>query len=166
MSHERLYRQRLARYVTAMRNEKPDLVPIRPFVAEFTAKYAGYTCQEVAHDYRTGVRRRPQVRRRFRLGRRRGQHGLRLDRPDAGDRAEVLRRSPASTCRPTPASSTCEPPRGPGLHAGRRVRPADRRPDRRSCSTSGCRGCPRTSPPPARRPAIATTCRSSRAAWR
>ena len=34
-----------------MRNEKPDCVPIRPFVAEFTGKYAGYTCQEVAHDY-------------------------------------------------------------------------------------------------------------------
>jgi uroporphyrinogen-III decarboxylase len=34
-----------------MRNEKPDRVPIRPFVAEFTAKYAGYTCQEVVHDY-------------------------------------------------------------------------------------------------------------------
>ena len=28
------------------------MVPIRPFVAEFTAKYAGYTCQEVAHDYK------------------------------------------------------------------------------------------------------------------
>jgi hypothetical protein len=51
MSKEQLYQQRLARYVTALRNEKPDLVPIRPFVAEFTAKYAGYTCQEVAHDY-------------------------------------------------------------------------------------------------------------------
>ncbi len=36
-----LYQQRLSRYVTAMRNEKPDRVPIRPFVAEFTAKYAG-----------------------------------------------------------------------------------------------------------------------------
>lgn len=48
---ERLYRQRLARYVTAMRNEKPDMIPIRPFVAEFTAKHAGYTCQEVTHDY-------------------------------------------------------------------------------------------------------------------
>jgi hypothetical protein len=34
-----------------MRNEKPDMIPIRPFVAEFTAKYAGYTCQDVAHDY-------------------------------------------------------------------------------------------------------------------
>jgi len=34
-----------------MRNEKPDMVPIRPFVAEFTAKYAGFTCQEVTHDF-------------------------------------------------------------------------------------------------------------------
>jgi uroporphyrinogen-III decarboxylase len=48
----RLYQERLARYVTAMRNETPDRVPIRPFVAEFTAKYAGMTCQDVAHDYR------------------------------------------------------------------------------------------------------------------
>jgi uroporphyrinogen-III decarboxylase len=45
------YDERLTRYVRAMRNEKPDMVPIRPFVAEFTAKYAGYTCQEVTHDY-------------------------------------------------------------------------------------------------------------------
>lgn len=51
MNTEQLYQQRLARYVTAMRNEKPDMIPIRPFVAEFTAKYAGYTCQDVAHDY-------------------------------------------------------------------------------------------------------------------
>ena len=48
---EQLYAERLSRYVTAMRNEKPDRVPIRPFVAEFTARYAGYTCQEVTHDY-------------------------------------------------------------------------------------------------------------------
>ena len=51
MTTEQLYQERLARYVTAMRNEKPDRIPLRPFVAEFTAKYAGYTCQEVAHDY-------------------------------------------------------------------------------------------------------------------
>jgi len=50
-SMEQLYQQRLRRYVTAMRNEKPDMVPLRPFVAEFTAKYAGYTIQEVTHDY-------------------------------------------------------------------------------------------------------------------
>ncbi|MHC4738432.1 MAG: uroporphyrinogen decarboxylase family protein [Planctomycetota bacterium] len=48
---EQLYTERLARYTAAMRNEKPDKIPIRPFVAEFTAKYAGYTCQEVTHDY-------------------------------------------------------------------------------------------------------------------
>ncbi|HQO35261.1 MAG TPA: uroporphyrinogen decarboxylase family protein [bacterium] len=48
---EQLYAERLKRYVTAMRNEKPDRIPIRPFAAEFTAKYAGYTCQEVTHDY-------------------------------------------------------------------------------------------------------------------
>jgi uroporphyrinogen-III decarboxylase len=51
MNPEQLYEERLNRYVTAMRNEKPDMVPVRPFVAEFTARYAGYTCQEVAHDY-------------------------------------------------------------------------------------------------------------------
>jgi hypothetical protein len=51
MNTQELYDLRLRRYVTAMRNEKPDCVPIRPFVAEFTARYAGYTCQEVAHDY-------------------------------------------------------------------------------------------------------------------
>ena len=34
-----------------MRNGKPDRVPIRPFVAEFVATYAGYNCQEVTHDY-------------------------------------------------------------------------------------------------------------------
>ena len=48
---EQLYAERLKRYVTAMWNEKPDMIPIRPFVAEFTAKYAGYTCQEVTHDF-------------------------------------------------------------------------------------------------------------------
>lgn len=48
---EKVYREKLTRYVTAMRNEKPDKVPIRPFVAEFVAKYAGFTCQEVTHDF-------------------------------------------------------------------------------------------------------------------
>ncbi|OGV83538.1 MAG: hypothetical protein A3K19_30650 [Lentisphaerae bacterium RIFOXYB12_FULL_65_16] len=51
MNTEQLYQQRLSRYVAAMRNERPDRVPIRPFVAEFTARYAGYSCQDVAHDY-------------------------------------------------------------------------------------------------------------------
>lgn len=49
---EALYAERLNRYVTAMRNGKPDRIPIRPFVAEFTAKYAGFTCQEVTQDFR------------------------------------------------------------------------------------------------------------------
>ena len=48
---EQLYTERLKRYTTAMRNEKPDMIPIRPFAAEFTAKYAGYTCQQVTHDF-------------------------------------------------------------------------------------------------------------------
>jgi uroporphyrinogen-III decarboxylase len=56
MSHqtstERLYAERLTRYIAAMRNEKPDRIPIRPFVAEFAGKYAGFTNQEVTHDYR------------------------------------------------------------------------------------------------------------------
>jgi len=48
---DRLYSERLNRYLTAMRNEKPDMIPIRPFVAEFTAKYAGFTSQDVTHDF-------------------------------------------------------------------------------------------------------------------
>jgi uroporphyrinogen-III decarboxylase len=51
MDTEQTYQRRLSRYVAAMRNEKPDCVPVRPFAAEFTARYAGYTSQEVAHDY-------------------------------------------------------------------------------------------------------------------
>ena len=47
---EKLYQERLKRYVTAMQNEKTDRIPIRPFAAEFAGKYAGYTCQEVTHD--------------------------------------------------------------------------------------------------------------------
>jgi len=46
-----LYAQRLNRYVTAMRNAKPDRVPIRPFAAEFTAVHSGHTAQQVTHDY-------------------------------------------------------------------------------------------------------------------
>ncbi|MBZ5583692.1 MAG: hypothetical protein LAQ30_16075 [Acidobacteriia bacterium] len=49
---ESLYHQRLARYVAAMRNGRPDRVPVRPLAAEVTAKYAGFTCQDVTHDYR------------------------------------------------------------------------------------------------------------------
>lgn len=45
------YQKCLLRYTTAMRNEKPDMVPIRPFVAEFTATYTGMDCQQVTQDY-------------------------------------------------------------------------------------------------------------------
>ncbi len=48
---EQRYQMRLDRYTTAMRNDKPDMAPIRPFVAEFIADYAGYTHQQVTHDY-------------------------------------------------------------------------------------------------------------------
>lgn len=50
-SMEKLYEQRLNRYITALRNGKPDRVPIRPFVAEFVGRYNGNTCQELSHDY-------------------------------------------------------------------------------------------------------------------
>jgi uroporphyrinogen-III decarboxylase len=53
-STEELYAERLHRYVTAMRNGMPDRVPVRPLAAEVAAKYAGFTCQEVTHDYRKG----------------------------------------------------------------------------------------------------------------
>jgi hypothetical protein len=49
---EELYAERLARYSAAMSNAVPDRVPLRPLAAEVTAKYAGFTCQEVTHDYR------------------------------------------------------------------------------------------------------------------
>lgn len=51
IDNSEIYAQRLHRYVTAMRGGKPDRVPLRPFAAEFTAAYAGYTCQQVTHDY-------------------------------------------------------------------------------------------------------------------
>ncbi len=51
-SNEELYSARLARYVTAMHKGVPDRVPLRPFAAEITARHAGFTCQDVTHDYR------------------------------------------------------------------------------------------------------------------
>ena len=48
---ENLYAERFNRYTAAMRNEQPDMIPIRPFAAEFTGVYAGNTCQELVHDY-------------------------------------------------------------------------------------------------------------------
>ena len=49
---ERRYHERLHRYVTAMRNEKPDCVPIRPFLAEFCGKLSGYDAMQQSHDFR------------------------------------------------------------------------------------------------------------------
>lgn len=45
------YCERLHRYVSAMRNEKPDRVPIRPFLAEFCGKLAGYDSMQQSHDF-------------------------------------------------------------------------------------------------------------------
>lgn len=48
---EKRYRESLERYCIAMRNGKPDRVPVRPFAAEVTAVYAGMSCQDVTQDY-------------------------------------------------------------------------------------------------------------------
>ena len=48
------YQKRLRRFVTALNNRKPDMIPIRPFAAEFTAVHAGYTCQQVTQNYSDG----------------------------------------------------------------------------------------------------------------
>jgi hypothetical protein len=48
---EERYRQRLHRYVTAMRNERPDRVPIRPFLAEFCGKLTGCDAMQQSHDF-------------------------------------------------------------------------------------------------------------------
>jgi uroporphyrinogen-III decarboxylase len=48
---EQIYQQKLNRYVTALRNEVPDRVPVRPFAAEVITNCTEYTCQDVAHDY-------------------------------------------------------------------------------------------------------------------
>ncbi len=47
---EQLYQERYDRYVKAMKMEKPDKVPFRPFAAELAGKIAGYNVQEVTHD--------------------------------------------------------------------------------------------------------------------
>ncbi|NLZ02069.1 MAG: hypothetical protein GXY25_16230, partial [Pirellulaceae bacterium] len=48
---DRLYRQRMHRFVTAMRNAKADRVPIRPFLAEFCGKLTGHDVMQVTHDF-------------------------------------------------------------------------------------------------------------------
>lgn len=48
---EQLYLERLHRYVTAMRNETPDRVPVRPFMAEFCGKACGFDGMQQSHDF-------------------------------------------------------------------------------------------------------------------
>jgi hypothetical protein len=48
---EKLYQERLKRYTTAMKNGKPDRVPLRIFAAEFANKVYGITNQEALFDY-------------------------------------------------------------------------------------------------------------------
>lgn len=48
---EKLYSERLARYVTAMANGTPDRIPIRFLFQEAAGRYAGYTNQQVSCDY-------------------------------------------------------------------------------------------------------------------
>ena len=45
------YQKRLRRFVTALNNRKPDMIPIRPFAAEFTGTYAGYNCQQLTQNF-------------------------------------------------------------------------------------------------------------------
>ena len=48
---EQLYNERLARYVTAMRNGTPDRIPVRFFYQEAAARYCGVSNQAVGCDY-------------------------------------------------------------------------------------------------------------------
>jgi len=52
---EKLYNERMARYVTAMNNEKPDKVPFRPFAAECAGAFYGLNSQQVTHDVDQGL---------------------------------------------------------------------------------------------------------------
>jgi len=51
----KLYQERKKRYLTAMDLGKPDMVPIRIFLAEFAAKYAGCTLQELYYQMEINV---------------------------------------------------------------------------------------------------------------
>jgi len=73
---------------------------------------------------RVGICRRPAVRRRFRLGCGRAQHGLRLDRTDSSHRTEVLRHSGhRRAARNGVSVSRAESARR--VHAARRIRRVD-----------------------------------------
>ena len=162
---EKLYQERLQRYVTAMRNEKPDTVPIRPFVAEFTAKYAGYTCQEVTHDYEKAFAAARKCAADFDWDAVVGNMVYGWTGLTQGHRAEVLRGARASTCRPTPAFQYLEPPEDEAWMRPDEYDAADRRPHRLPVQRLAAAGLRRRRRRRASRPRSATTCRSSRAAW-
>jgi uroporphyrinogen-III decarboxylase len=52
---EKLYDERMERYCIAMKNGKPDKVPVRLFAAEIAGKFLGYNAQEVTHDVDKGL---------------------------------------------------------------------------------------------------------------
>lgn len=52
---EKVYQEKLTRYTKALNNEKPDMVPIRLQCSEFTAKYAGYSLQEIYYDIEKNI---------------------------------------------------------------------------------------------------------------
>ena len=162
---EQRYAERLKRYVTAMRNEKPDRVPIRPFVAEFTAKYAGYTCQEVTHDYEKAFAAARKCAADFDWD---AVVGNMVYVWTGLTQAIGLKYygSPASTSRPTRASSTCEPPEDEAFMRADEYDAADRGPDRLPVQRLAAARLGRRRAARASRPRTATTCRSSRAAWR
>ena len=162
---EARYQSRLNRYVTAMRKGKPDMIPIRPFVAEFTGVYAGYTCQELAHDYHKAFAAARKCAADFdwdavvanmvyvwtgltqAIGLK--YYGIPgIDVP--ADRGFQYR----------------EPSQTAGLHAGRRVRSTDRGPDRLSAERLAAAGLHGHVQSRASRSPRRTTSRSSRAAWR
>jgi len=45
------FEDRLGRYTCAMRNEKADMIPLRPFAAELTGLFGNKNCQQMTHDY-------------------------------------------------------------------------------------------------------------------
>ena len=108
---EKRYAQRLKRYVAAMRNEKPDMVPIRPFVAEFTAKYAGYTSQEVSYDYEKAFAAARKCAADFDWDAVVGNMVYGWMAPSEGHRPAVLRRAGHRSPRGRPPSNTSNRPR-------------------------------------------------------
>ena len=162
---EQRYAQRLNRYVTAMRNGKPDRVPIRPFVAEFTAKYAGYTIQEVTQDYQKAFAAARKCAADFDWDAVVGNMvyvwsgltqaiGLKYY---AVPGVEL----PPDTPLPVPRTA-----RRQRLDAARRVRRPDRRPDRLPVQRLAAARVGRREPDGQPDLATATTCPSSRAGWR